>query len=549
MSTDILKALTQATARREWAVRYWPQQGLVQGRVVGAVVQVDWASRIHGAHTQKQYLPLLSQAGVIEEYTRWVFDKVCDQLRRWQEEQLPPTRVCIELGVDQCALPGLSDMVAQALEEADISAASLAVAVPALVFHNPSEAWLAALEALRTQGVEMVVRGFGTDPVPLEHLCLHPVDRVQLDASMVQKLTAEGVHAKVCGGLIEMAHGLGWQVLAEGVTTEEQLEILMALGCDQAQGAYLGMGVDDDAFGSLLLTGQEAPEPLAVGRSRQRTLLLVDDEENIVSSLKRLFRRDGYHILTANSGAEALNVLAANEVHVILSDQRMPGMTGVEFLREAKVRCPGSVRITLSGYTDLQSIIDAVNEGAVYKFLTKPWEDARLREHVAQAFEQFELASENVRLGMEVRAINRDLASVNQRLERMVVSAHERRRAMQSAAGASRDMLDLIPVSIFGVGSEGVLAYANRCAISEWPEFASALGEEPEAQLASLMERLDQDAACLVPQGVSMGLAGRHVTAWKRTLTGAQGDLGSLIILHAHPETAEATQAAEELQT
>jgi hypothetical protein len=131
----------------------------------------------------------------------------------------------------------------------------------------------------------------------------------------------------------------------------------------------------------------------------------------------------------------------------------------------------------------------------------------------------------------------------------MVVSAHERRRAMQSAAGASRDMLDLIPVSIFGVGSEGVLAYANRCAISEWPEFASALGEEPEAQLASLMELLDQDAACLVPQGVSMGLAGRHVTAWKRTLTGAQGDLGSLIILHTHPETAEATQAAEELQT
>ena len=126
--------------------------------------------------------------------------------------------------------------------------------------------------------------------------------------------------------------------------------------------------------------------------ARQRTLLLVDDEESILSALKRVFRRDGYQVITATSGALGLEALTRQPVDVILSDQRMPGMTGIEFLREARRLYPHTLRMTLSGYTDLQSIIEAVNEGAVYKFLTKPWDDAQLRATVAQAFQHHELA-------------------------------------------------------------------------------------------------------------------------------------------------------------
>ena len=531
----LLKAVSRALSRNEWALSYLPQWGLVQGKVVGAAVQVTWRSPVHGDMGAEQFMPLVVEAGLTDDHSRWVLQAACDQIARWHENQLPPLRICIEMGSDQWASSHLACMVAEVLDETDVPAAALAIGIPVDTLQNSPLALADTLTALNGLGVEIVAQGFGPDLSHLEDLCRHPVDRVQMGPALTQSLVAEGVHARISGALIEMAHGLGWQVLADGVTTQAQLDILLGQGCDQAQGGFLGPAVGGDDFGPLLAMGLEAACTLEPGRAAQRTLLLVDDEENIVSSLKRLFRRDGYRILTAGSGAEALKVLAANDVTVILSDQRMPGMTGVEFLRQAKVLCPDSVRMTLSGYTDLQSIIDAVNEGAVYKFLTKPWDDARLREHVAQAFEQFELGSENVRLGMEVRAINRELASANQRLERMVTSAHDRRRAMQSAAGASRDMLDLIPVSIFGVGSEGILAYANRCAISEWPEFASALGEEPEAQLMALMGKLDEDAACRVPQGVSLGLSGRQVTGWKRTLSGPQGELGSLIILHATP--------------
>ena len=118
----------------------------------------------------------------------------------------------------------------------------------------------------------------------------------------------------------------------------------------------------------------------ATTATRMRTLLLVDDEENILAAMRRVLRREGYRILTAGSGQEGLELLAANPVDVIVSDQRMPNMSGVEFLRQARAMYPETVRIVLSGYTELQSITDAINEGAIYKFLTKPWEDELIRE-------------------------------------------------------------------------------------------------------------------------------------------------------------------------
>ena len=131
----------------------------------------------------------------------------------------------------------------------------------------------------------------------------------------------------------------------------------------------------------MLREGRRLPERFITRVRRTRTLLLVDDEENILSALKRLLRRDGYHIVTAlRRGRRPAAHWPRHEVDVIISDQRMPGMTGVEFLRRAKELYPDTIRMVLSGYTELQSIIDAVNEGAIYKFLTKPWDDERLRE-------------------------------------------------------------------------------------------------------------------------------------------------------------------------
>jgi CheY-like chemotaxis protein len=161
------------------------------------------------------------------------------------------------------------------------------------------------------------------------------------------------------------------KVLAEGVETEGQLNLLIANGCDMIQGFFFSEPVAPAQIEQMLRDDRRLPERFLTRSQRKRTLLLVDDEQNIVSSLRRLFRRDGYDIVTANSGAEGLQRLAEVNIDVIVSDQRMPGMTGVEFLRRAKELYPDTVRMVLSGYTELQSITDAVNEGAIYKFPTK----------------------------------------------------------------------------------------------------------------------------------------------------------------------------------
>ncbi|VAW86682.1 diguanylate cyclase/phosphodiesterase (GGDEF & EAL domains) with PAS/PAC sensor(s) [hydrothermal vent metagenome] len=130
----------------------------------------------------------------------------------------------------------------------------------------------------------------------------------------------------------------------------------------------------------------------------ERTLLLVDDEPHILSSLKRLLREEGYHILTAASARDGLALLDHERIDVVVSDQRMPQMTGVEFLSCVKERFPHTVRIVLSGYADFGAVTNAINHGAIYKFFTKPWNDELLRSNLQEAFQRFELVWKNEQL-------------------------------------------------------------------------------------------------------------------------------------------------------
>jgi type II secretory ATPase GspE/PulE/Tfp pilus assembly ATPase PilB-like protein/FixJ family two-component response regulator len=125
------------------------------------------------------------------------------------------------------------------------------------------------------------------------------------------------------------------------------------------------------------------------------TLLFVDDEENVLNALCRIFLEENYTILTASSGQKALDILARQPVQLIISDHRMPGMSGAELLKTVREKYHDTIRIMLTGYADVNSIMGAVKEGAVYKFITKPWNDEDLRLTVALALQQFVLMHEN----------------------------------------------------------------------------------------------------------------------------------------------------------
>lgn len=159
-----------------------------------------------------------------------------------------------------------------------------------------------------------------------------------------------------------------------------------------------------------------------IAAERPMTLLFVDDEPGILSSLRRLFRPHGYRILTAESGAAGLEVLAQEEVDLVVSDMRMPHMDGAKFLREVRARWPQVVRLLLTGYADIGSTIDAINQGEIYRYISKPWDDDEIVRTIKDSLERKRLERENLRLAELTQRQNAELKELNAGLEQKVAA-------------------------------------------------------------------------------------------------------------------------------
>ncbi len=137
-------------------------------------------------------------------------------------------------------------------------------------------------------------------------------------------------------------------------------------------------------------------------------VLYIDDEVNNLSAFKANFRRV-YDVYTAESAAEGRKILESTDIEIILTDQRMPEMTGVEFLESIVKEFPNPIRILLTGYTDMQALIDAVNKGQIYRYLNKPWNEEELKMFINQAYEVYSLRKENTELTKSLLQANKQL--------------------------------------------------------------------------------------------------------------------------------------------
>lgn len=164
------------------------------------------------------------------------------------------------------------------------------------------------------------------------------------------------------------------------------------------------------------------------------TLLCVDDEPNILAALRRLFRARGYRVLTADSGAEGLQVLAQQPVDLVISDMRMPEMDGARFLTQVRERWPDIIRLLLTGYSDVHSILEAINCGEIYRYITKPWDDNDIVLVVRHALERRQLELDKRRLEALTRQQNDELKALNHSLEAKV---EERTRQLKTAHDAA----------------------------------------------------------------------------------------------------------------
>ena len=200
---------------------------------------------------------------------------------------------------------------------------------------------------------------------------------------------------------------------------------------------------------------EQIPDASLVCEKGLRRVLLVDDEDNILAALRRLLRREPYETLTAASAEEAIRIMEATPAQVVISDQRMPGITGVELIHEIRERWPSTLRLILSGYSEVNSIIAAINEGEIYKFISKPWNDEELKLHVRRAIEQYDLQAENERMAREILEQNNQLIALNRLLDQKAEDA-------STGQTCTQDLLEAIDVGIVAVDPTGLIVGANR---------------------------------------------------------------------------------------
>ena len=186
-----------------------------------------------------------------------------------------------------------------------------------------------------------------------------------------------------------------------------------------------------------------------------KKILIVDDEPNITRSIKRICRGKGYDIYLAASASEALEIIPRENIQVVLSDQLMPNMTGAELFEKIQIEFPSVIRVLLTGYTAIEGLTSAVNKGAVFKIVFKPWEDDVLLQTIEGAFEYYSIRDKNKQLTEELKRLNSNLETTVIEKTRDL-SLHNKRLQL------SHKLFELLPSFAIGISDDFYIVNANK---------------------------------------------------------------------------------------
>lgn len=466
------------------------------------------------------------QAHVRPELLMQDFEQVCQHAQAWHQVLHCIERIDIALDASFFEQADGVALLERQMVRTGTDPRSIGIIVNHAQLLSESERVSQALRKCKGLGLSITLDDLDVGHIHPTYLRSMPIDAVRICAASMQDITVDFVRPSMARGWIDLAHDLCWQVWIKNVDDPALLPHLQRHLCEWVQGPAIAKRMSADEFNHYAQThgGASASSTVAT-----RTLLLVDDEENILASLKRLFRPQGYKIILANSGQEGLDRLKEAPVDVIISDQRMPNMTGVEFLRQAKTIRPETIRIVLSGYTELQSITEAINEGAIYKFLTKPWDDDLLKAQIVEAFRQKEMMDENHRLSLLVHDMNAQLSQANTNLANLVKEQEAKMGRDQARLFAAHEVLQSIPCPMIGLDSDMMVAFVNA-------EGEAALGISVGAVLGEsaaniLPPSLVEMVYAPVHTDLRISLAGRSFVASSRPLMVSQGHVGRLLVL------------------
>lgn len=246
--------LPQALAKRQFTLNYQPQVELATGRVLGVEALIRWNHPTRGLVLPGRFIPIAEENGLIVPIGEWLIREAVRKATSWAAAGLPPLQMAINLSDRQLVLDHVPSTVKEALRKADRSGQRVRLVCEVTEdMLTESSHCVPALRSLRELGVGIAVDDFGTGYSSLSRLKALPVDALKIDSSFVRDLPANPDHRSIAAAIISLGHELGFKVIAEGVETSEQLEILRATGCDAAQGYFLCKPVPPDELARFLI--------------------------------------------------------------------------------------------------------------------------------------------------------------------------------------------------------------------------------------------------------------------------------------------------------
>jgi diguanylate cyclase (GGDEF)-like protein len=386
---DLELALRGALEGRQFTLYYQPKMDLNTGRVSGVEALLRWQRPGYGLVYPAEFVPVMEETGLVARVGEWIIDEACRQIAEWNAQGVRDVRVAVNVSSRQFVEGDLEGAIRRSIEEHDVDPGLLELELTESALMVNAEHTIEVLSRLKLLGIKIAIDDFGTGYSSLAYLKRFPIDKLKIDIAFVRDITTNPDDAAIALAIISMAHSLHMLVIAEGVESRAQMAYLRRHRCDEIQGFHFSRALAASDLATLVRDNRAQPDQPAASDDNVQTLLIVDDDVNVLAALHRLFRRDNYRVLTAASPAEGFELLALYKIQVILCDQRMPVMSGTEFLSKVKEMYPDTIRIILSGYTGVESVLDSINRGAIYRFYTKPWDDKELRDNVRHAFRHY----------------------------------------------------------------------------------------------------------------------------------------------------------------
>jgi diguanylate cyclase (GGDEF)-like protein/PAS domain S-box-containing protein len=384
------KLLQRALEREEFVMHYQPQVCLQTGRVVGMEALVRWRSPEFGTLGPGSFIPFSEESELILAIGSWVLNAVCRQMADWRAQGLALLPVAINVSGSQFERTGIDLQVQRALQQHDLDPRLLMLELTESVSMRDPENSILWMRKLKEIGVSLAIDDFGTGYSNLSYLKRFPVDKLKIDQAFVRGLTTDPQDFAITTAVIRMARSLGLRAVAEGVETEGQMRLLASECCDEMQGFYFRRPMPPEEVAQLLRERPSMDMSSVRRAAYKRTVLIIDDEPSVRTLFTLSMPVDQVHLLTAASTAEAYEILANNEVGVIVSDQHLPEEDGVSFFSRVKKMYPRTVRMLLTADDGTETLMNAINRGEIYRFIVKPWDIEHVTELVLEGLARYE---------------------------------------------------------------------------------------------------------------------------------------------------------------